>query len=61
MLTTSQIQVLRMIAERRRKEGPACYLETRAIFNRLMEGALFADRTMTRQQFMQEAMQELAK
>jgi hypothetical protein len=59
MLADSQKQVLQQIADQRKKEGPSCYFETRAIFNRLMEGALFADRNLTREKFLQLAHAEL--
>jgi len=61
MLTENQKLVLKQIALRRQREGPRCYLDTRAHFNRLMEGALFADPTMTEAEFLREASHELAK
>jgi hypothetical protein len=57
MLTESQIFTLEQIAARLIKDGrnPGVVFDIRAHFNRLMEGAMFADRTLTQEQFMKEA------
>jgi hypothetical protein len=61
MLTESQIAVLEQIARRRMRDGRSASFETRAIFFRLMEGAMYGDPTLTREQFMKEAREVLEK
>jgi hypothetical protein len=61
MLTENQKQILKQIAERRLREGPRCFLDTRAHFYQLMGAALSVDPTMTEEQFLKAAREELTK
>jgi hypothetical protein len=61
MLTNSQKLVLKQIAERRKKEGRRCFLETRAQFFQLMRAAMSVDPDLTESEFLREARHEFAK
>ena len=61
MLTDSQKQVLKQIADRRIKEGGRCYFETRAQFFQLMHAAMSVDHELTEAEFLREARHYLAQ
>lgn len=61
MLSDAQKLVLKQIAERRQREGGRCYRETRSIFYQLMRAAQSIDPSLTDEEFMREAKEELEK